>query len=130
MTHVSQHWNNIRSSRAACRPGACWRGMLIAAALALTLHRCGLGCPTAAEPGLVASSQKQVTAAPVSKPSDRKVLLFSIDGLRPDVALRADAPSVRGLMREGAFTFWAQTTALSVTLPSHTSMLTGVACQA
>lgn len=55
-----------------------------------------------------------------------QVVVISIDGLRPDMALRADMPNVRSLMATGAFTFWAKTTALSVTLPSHTSMLTGV----
>ena len=32
----------------------------------------------------------------------------------------------RALMHRGSFTMWAQTTAVSVTLPSHVSMLTGV----
>lgn len=55
------------------------------------------------------------------------VVVVSIDGLRPDMALRATMPNLRFLMAAGAFTFWAKTTALSVTLPSHTSMLTGFA---
>ena len=61
-----------------------------------------------------------------AKPSDHKVLIVSIDGLRADVALRAEMPTLRALMKEGGFTFWAQTTAVSITLPSHVSMLTGV----
>ncbi|MHB1156389.1 MAG: alkaline phosphatase family protein [Phycisphaerales bacterium] len=55
-----------------------------------------------------------------------RVLIVSIDGMRPDAMLRADTPVMRRLMREGTFTMWARTTAMSVTLPSHTSMLTGV----
>jgi predicted AlkP superfamily pyrophosphatase or phosphodiesterase len=54
------------------------------------------------------------------------VLVISVDGLRPDLALRADMPTVRDLLKHGAFTFWARTTAVAITLPSHTSMLTGV----
>jgi predicted AlkP superfamily pyrophosphatase or phosphodiesterase len=54
------------------------------------------------------------------------VIIISIDGLRPDVLLRADAPTIRGLMAQGCFTFWARTTAVALTLPSHVSMLTGV----
>ena len=54
------------------------------------------------------------------------VVLISIDGLRPDLALRANMPALRGLLRNGAYTFWATTTAVAVTLPSHTSMVTGV----
>ena len=65
-------------------------------------------------------------AAPRPVPAIDRVLLVSIDGLRPDLLLRADAPTLKGLLREGSFTLWAQTTALSNTLPSHTSMLTGV----
>ena len=55
-----------------------------------------------------------------------RVMIVSIDGLRPDVALRADMPNMRSLMQAGAFTFWANTTPVAVTLPSHTSMITGV----
>jgi hypothetical protein len=54
------------------------------------------------------------------------VLIISVDGLRPDVLLRADTPNIHKLFHEGSFTFWARTTAQSVTLPSHVSMLTGV----
>jgi len=65
--------------------------------------------------------------APSAAPaSTARVLIVSIDGLRPDVLLRADAPNLRGLMARGAFTMWAHTTAVAITLPSHTSMLTGV----
>jgi len=55
----------------------------------------------------------------------RYALVVSVDGLRPDVLLRADAPTLRGLMQRGIYSMWARTTDLAVTLPSHTSMLTG-----
>jgi arylsulfatase A-like enzyme len=35
-------------------------------------------------------------------------------------------PHIRALMARGSFTFWAHTTDVAITLPSHTSMLTGV----
>ncbi len=66
------------------------------------------------------------SSRPASSPADKRVLIISVDGLRPDLALRADMPTVRDLMKHGAFTFWARTTAVSITLPSHVSMLTGV----
>ncbi len=53
-------------------------------------------------------------------------MIVSIDGLRPDCALLADMPNLRSMVKRGAYTFWAKTTAVSITLPSHTSMLTGV----
>jgi predicted AlkP superfamily pyrophosphatase or phosphodiesterase len=59
-------------------------------------------------------------------PAVEHVMIISIDGLRPDRALLADMPVMRAMVRDGAYTFWARTTAVSITLPSHTSMLTGV----
>lgn len=55
-----------------------------------------------------------------------RVVIVSFDGLRPDVALRADMPALRALMARGSFTMYAITTDVAITLPSHTSMLTGV----
>ncbi len=55
-----------------------------------------------------------------------RVLIISIDGLRPDLLLRAKTPNVRSLLATGSFTFWAETTAEAYTLPCHVSMLTGV----
>ncbi|HEY7119968.1 MAG TPA: alkaline phosphatase family protein [Tepidisphaeraceae bacterium] len=70
------------------------------------------------------SAGPTVTAS--GSPRVERVLIISIDGLRPDVLLRARAPRIRGLMERGAFSMWARTTEMSITLPSHTSMLTGV----
>ena len=54
------------------------------------------------------------------------VVVISIDGLRPDAIQRFSATTMRRLMREGAYALTAQTILPSTTLPSHTSMLTGV----
>jgi predicted AlkP superfamily pyrophosphatase or phosphodiesterase len=59
-------------------------------------------------------------------PAIEHVVIISIDGLRPDRALTANMPALRTMLRDGAYTFWAKTTAVSITLPSHTSMVTGV----
>lgn len=53
----------------------------------------------------------------------RHVIILSFDGLRPD-ALRPAMPAA--LLDRAAFTWQARTVLPSVTLPSHTSMLTGV----
>jgi hypothetical protein len=69
---------------------------------------------------------------PASRPATRpimaveRVMIISIDGLRPDLLLRGDMPNLHKLYRTGAYSFWARTTPNSITLPSHTSMLTGV----
>jgi len=73
---------------------------------------------------LLPSLAAALPARPISKIS--RVLIVSVDGLRPDLSLRADAPVLKGLMERGSYTLWAQTTAVAVTLPSHVSMLTGV----
>jgi len=59
-------------------------------------------------------------------PEIKHALIISVDGLRPDMLLRANTPNMHALFASGCFSFWARTTEMSVTLPSHTSMLTGV----
>jgi len=54
------------------------------------------------------------------------VVVISVDGLRPDAIAKYDARNIRMLMREGRYSLTAQTIPTSLTLPSHTSMLTGV----
>ena len=65
------------------------------------------------------------TATPVARVS-RHVVIVSIDGLRPDAIATFGAKNLLRLMREGTYTLKAQTILPSKTLPSHTSMLTGV----
>jgi predicted AlkP superfamily pyrophosphatase or phosphodiesterase len=72
------------------------------------------------------------TTAPAAKPATRpqpqieRVMVVSIDGLRPDVMLLSDAPTLRSLITHGSYSLWAKTTVQSITLPSHVSMMTGV----
>ncbi|MET0397086.1 MAG: ectonucleotide pyrophosphatase/phosphodiesterase [Longimicrobiaceae bacterium] len=54
------------------------------------------------------------------------VVVISLDGLRPDAIRRFRAGTLQRLMREGSYTLAARTILPSKTLPSHTSMLTGV----
>jgi predicted AlkP superfamily pyrophosphatase or phosphodiesterase len=67
-------------------------------------------------------------ATPTTRPVEgvRRALVISIDGLRPDLMLRANCPSLRALLDRGAYSMWARTTPNSITLPSHISMMTGV----
>lgn len=73
---------------------------------------------------LVSQCAAAAPARPV--PQSSRVLLVSVDGLRPDLALRANAPVIRSLMARGSYSLWARTTDIAITLPSHVSMLTGV----
>lgn len=54
------------------------------------------------------------------------VIIVSIDGLRPDAIQAFEARTLQRLMREGAWSLTAETIYPSKTLPSHTSMLTGL----
>jgi predicted AlkP superfamily pyrophosphatase or phosphodiesterase len=61
------------------------------------------------------------TATPLA----RRVLILSIDGLRPDAIPLAPMPTLMKLMETSAYSLTAQTIRLSATLPAHASMLTG-----
>lgn len=64
-----------------------------------------------------------LTFTPV--PQVRRVLILSIDGLRPDAIPLAPMPNLQNFMQTSAYSLTAQTIRPSVTLPSHASMLTG-----
>jgi hypothetical protein len=56
----------------------------------------------------------------------KHVVIISIDGCRPDLLLRAETPFIHGLLERASYTFFAETTDVAITTPSHVSMLTGV----
>ena len=66
------------------------------------------------------------TSTPVPPPHATRVLILSIDGLRPDIIPLAPMPNLMELMKSSAYTLNAQTVYPSVTLISHSSMLTGL----
>jgi arylsulfatase A-like enzyme len=65
------------------------------------------------------------TAPSPARPYDH-VVVVSFDGMRPDGMALADAPTLHRLRAEGAAAVNAQTVGDSSTLPSHSSMLSGV----
>ena len=66
------------------------------------------------------------TITPTPTPLARRVLILSVDGLRPDLISLAPMPNLFALMQNSAYTLSAQTVYPSVTLVSHSSMLTGL----
>ena len=92
-------------------------------ALALTFFL-ALTAPLAAQEAQEAQDAQPPAAKPI--PQIERVLIMSIDGCRPDLLLRANTPHLRSLIERGSFSMWARTIPESITLPSHTSMLTGV----
>ncbi|MBQ6905689.1 MAG: alkaline phosphatase family protein [Clostridia bacterium] len=57
---------------------------------------------------------------------NKKLILFSIDGLRPDGAKACGSGSLEKLMEMSTYTFCAKTVMPSITLPCHMSLFYGV----
>jgi predicted AlkP superfamily pyrophosphatase or phosphodiesterase len=93
------------------------------AALALGLIA-GVGT-ACTPPSSIPSRRPSPTPAPSGRVTNH-VVIISVDGLRPDAIGKFAAPTIQRLMREGSYAPDAQTVLPSTTLPSHTSMLTGV----
>ena len=51
-----------------------------------------------------------------------KVILISIDGMRPDGMQKCENPYLDELVKKSSYTFNAQTVYPSITLPCHLSM--------
>ncbi len=67
-----------------------------------------------------------IEKAASSKLAIKQIVLISIDGLRPDAIKQDNAPNLFKLTQSGLYYPNAKTIQRSVTLPSHTSMLTGL----
>jgi predicted AlkP superfamily pyrophosphatase or phosphodiesterase len=100
------------------------RKLAVVAAAALLSAAIGAGC---ARPHYVMAPPQEVSVTDWR--ADRltaHVMLVSIDGLRPDAIGTFPSPTLQRLIREGSYTLAASTITPSKTLPSHTSMLTGL----
>lgn len=67
-----------------------------------------------------------VALAAQAAPLVRHVVIISLDGGKPAVIRTTPTPTLQRIPRDGAGTWEARTIVPSITLPSHTSMLTGV----
>lgn len=66
------------------------------------------------------------SATPTPVARARRVVILSIDGMRPDAIPMVPMQNLLELMQNGAYSNSAQTTYPSVTLSGHASMLTGL----
>jgi predicted AlkP superfamily pyrophosphatase or phosphodiesterase len=80
-------------------------------------------------PTSTATLTPEPTLTSTPTPLARRVLILSLDGLRPDAISLAPMPTLMKLMESSAYSLTAQTIRLSATLPSHASMLTGMCLQ-
>lgn len=62
----------------------------------------------------------------LSKGTEPFALVITVDGLRPDAISEANAPNITGLIKSGSYTPSAKTVDPPKTLPSHTSLVTGL----
>ena len=65
-------------------------------------------------------------AVAAAEPLVKHVVIVSIDGAKPEVVNQVKLPVIESLVAEGAHTWVARTIVPPKTLPSHTSMVTGV----
>lgn len=69
--------------------------------------------------------QSEAAANSATRPAH--IILVSFDGARPDIVQQAQMPTLLAMAREGATTWNARSIVPPLTLPAHTSMLTGLA---
>lgn len=69
------------------------------------------------------------SALAINPPRVKHVFIISFDQGNPDLIRQSDLPVFHQMAKEGAHTWSAYTVVPSLTLPSHTSMLTGVGPQ-
>ena len=84
-------------------------------------------------PALLALFAAALTSFAQAQPAQHQsVLLISVDGMRPDYVTQADQhrlriPTLRRIMAQGAYAEGVQGVFPTVTYPSHTTLVTGVA---
>jgi predicted AlkP superfamily pyrophosphatase or phosphodiesterase len=121
--------------------------LVISALLVFVLLACmvanvqvpSLGSPTVTQtsiPSITPTLTATLTPPPTETPLPtftptptalaKRVVILSIDGLRPDAIAMAPMPNLMALAQGGAYSLSAQTVYPSVTLIAHSSMLSGL----
>jgi arylsulfatase A-like enzyme len=98
----------------------------LAGTLACVAAGVSAALPAACAPAARLRSAPAPSAAAAGPARARSVVIVSVDGLRPDAIARFRPGVMQELMRGGRWSLDARTILPSKTLPSHTSMLTGV----
>jgi len=75
---------------------------------------------------LLTFSTAQADTLTPARPHPARVIVISLDGARPDAILQAETPNIQALAERGAVSWQASTVFPPVTIPAHTSMLTGL----
>jgi arylsulfatase A-like enzyme len=99
------------------------RRMILSSMLCVLALPC---CGSAAAPGVDLPPSCEGTEPLPALARVRRVIVVTVDGLRPDVIDPELTPNIARLAAEGAATMDARTVQPSLTLPSHASMISGV----
>lgn len=83
-------------------------------------------CESTSDVGVTPELPSTKLGPPPGPARARRVVVVSIDGLRPDAIEEAPAANLLALIRRGAYCAKAETIRPSITLPSHTAMLSGL----
>ncbi|MDP1545544.1 MAG: alkaline phosphatase family protein [Anaerolineales bacterium] len=103
-----------------------WACLLLLACQPVDTPLTATPAPTvSASPSPTTAPTPQPTLTPEPEPLARRVIILSIDGLRPDAIPLAPMPNLMALMQTSAYSLSAQTIHPSATLPAHVSMLSG-----
>ncbi|MBT3322836.1 MAG: sulfatase-like hydrolase/transferase [Anaerolineae bacterium] len=81
---------------------------------------------TAFQPAPATPTSAPPTATAIPRLGIERVLIITVDGLRPDVISLAPMPNLLALMEEGSYSLTAQTIFPSSTLPAHASIFTSM----
>lgn len=82
--------------------------------------------PASPSPAVAGTAQPAATASKINPVGPAHIILVSFDGTRPDTAQTAAMPTLQAMAREGAVSWSARSIVPPLTLPAHTSMLTGL----
>ncbi|MFH2104173.1 MAG: alkaline phosphatase family protein [Chloroflexota bacterium] len=106
---------------AACQPGTAVSGPVTAQ----PSQTATITAPPPASASATAAWTLTATVSPTPAARVERVLILSVDGLRPEAIAMAPMPNLIALMESGAATRSAQTVIPSATLPAHAAMLVG-----
>jgi predicted AlkP superfamily pyrophosphatase or phosphodiesterase len=92
-----------------------------------TVERYATATLTATQPPTsTAQPTPSATNTVTPEPAIQRVIILSLDGLRPDAIELTPMPNLLNLMKTSAYSLTTQTIRPSATLPAHSSMLTGM----
>lgn len=120
-TYIGNHGVERSRTRVRVPLGRILCSLLPLIILLWTLSACSILTPPSGSPGTVSAPEMLTEYDSCAE----RVLIMSVDGLRPDALSVERTPNIISLAAQGAYTWTARTIHPPSTLPGHASMLTG-----